>query len=460
MARPKDDDKKTANGLGSVDQLPSGKWRWRVTTRAAGGKTARVSGTEKSETVAWKALNRALTDAERGLLKAPDRVTLAEFAKTWLEQQTGLRPNTRRNYESELSYAFKVIGHMRVRDVRPEDIQALIASLTTLEMKAGSQMGKPMSARTINMVRARLHSVFSWAVMNQLIYLNPVAATKPVKVNHEVEDDGIGKALETDQATRLRELGECLNDAGVSRLWVAVLTCLTIGLRRGECMGLRWQDVDLKAGVIRIRQNLTTLEGQILMSKPKTAKATRDIPIPPSLRTALESHLAKHQNEWKACGAIWSNSLPVFATIEGTYTHPANLDRALKGIVHWSNPNFKPKDRKREGVEKRVLKVQHTNLERRLKAIPVEYRARLESIIRDGDTLPNISPHDLRHTAATLMLQRNMPVEVVSKVLGHATISITMNVYRHVSKRELELKMIDLFDTPIPARVVKAVVMN
>jgi integrase len=182
--------------------------------------------------------------------------------------------------------------------------------------------------------------------------------------------------------------------------------------------------------------------------------------MPPSLRGALESHLEKHQSEWKACGAIWSNSLPVFATLEGTYTQPANLDRALKGIVHWSDPNFESKERKRNGVEKRVLKVQHINLERRLKAIPVEYRARLESIIRDGEALPIISPHDLRHTAATLMLQRNVPVEVVSKILGHANISITLNVYRHVSNRELELKMIDLFDTPIPARVVSVVVMN
>ena len=72
-------------------------------------------------------------------------------------------------------------------------------------------------------------------------------------------------------------------------------------------------------------------------------------------------------------------------------------------------------------------------------------RAKLEAVLRDGEPLPNVSPHDLRHTAGTPMLRRKMPVEVVSKILGHADASITLNVYRRVLESEKEAEMVDLF---------------
>ena len=95
-----------------------------------------------------------------------------------------------------------------------------------------------------------------------------------------------------------------------------------------------------------------------------------------------------------------------------------------------------------------------------MKSIPRDHRAILESITRAGDALPNISPHDLRHTAGTLMLRRGMPVEVVSKVLGHSKVSITLDVYRHVLESERRQYVIDLFDQPLPERMVPQVAVN
>lgn len=67
-----------------------------------------------------------------------------------------------------------------------------------------------------------------------------------------------------------------------------------------------------------------------------------------------------------------------------------------------------------------------------------------------GKKLPDISPHDLRHTYATLALRRGVPVEVVSKILGHARVSITLDVYRHVLDNERRATVVDLFDA-VPA---------
>jgi integrase len=84
--------------------------------------------------------------------------------------------------------------------------------------------------------------------------------------------------------------------------------------------------------------------------------------------------------------------------------------------------------------------------------IPRHHRSHLETVIRSGKPLPLISPHDLRHTAGTLMLRRGVPIEVVSKTLGHADISLTYRVYRHVLESERRQHVVDLFDTPIPER--------
>ena len=101
-----------------------------------------------------------------------------------------------------------------------------------------------------------------------------------------------------------------------------------------------------------------------------------------------------------------------------------------------------------------------TNLERRMRAVPVPHRARLEAIVRAGDGLPEISPHDLRHTYATLALRSRVPVAVVSKTLGHARISITMDIYRHVLPSEMKENVFDLFAAPLPVRDVPTLVMN
>jgi integrase len=452
--------KKTANGLGSIDQLPSGLWRWRVSVRTTTGKRVRLSGTAKSDTLAKKALVKAVTDNERGLLAAPDRTTVKEYATKWLEQQKDIRVATRRDYALNLSYAFETIGEMKVKDVRPTHIKDMLNLLKARVMQTGKN--KTMSHRTLGMVRARLRSVFDEAVSDQLIFANPVAAVKRLKADDE-EDESIGQALEPDQAARFYEIGQALFDAGVARLWPALFSAISVGFRRGEVMGLEWLHVNFKSDVIEVRQTLSEIAGEPTLGKPKTKNSIRDIPMTSSLRAMLEAHQRAQAKECERVGRAWSATGPVFATIEGGYTAPSNLRRALKGVLEWST--MEPIERKRDsGLRdkngKKIWEKYHVSFDERLKAIPRDHRAKLEAIARDGKPLPDLRVHDLRHTAGTLMLRRKMPVETVSKILGHASISITLDVYRHVSDREIKLEMVDLFDAPLPVRHVVALVMN
>lgn len=123
----------------------------------------------------------------------------------------------------------------------------------------------------------------------------------------------------------------------------------------------------------------------------------------------------------------------VFATTLGDWTYPDNLVRAVRPLVHWSNPALLNCQEGKGSVWQGIAR---------------EKRAALMAVLQTGEKLPSISPHDLRHTFATLALRRGVPVEVVSKVLGHARVSITLDVYRHVMDNERRELVVDLFDTP------------
>ena len=311
-----------------------------------------------------------------------------------------------------------------------------------------------LSSRTLSHIRTRLRAVFREAVADGLIAVNPTEAVKRVKISR-TEHPGI--VLDFPQVARLHELGETLHAVGASRLWPAIFTCAAVGLRRGEVMALRWCDLDLDKDLMQIWQNLTTPSGKLEMRPTKTESGTRDVLIPVSLKVVPERQRQAIIAESHANGTAFREDGPVFATTLGTYTHPDNLDRSVKGLLEWSTTE--PITRKRDTGKldaqgKKIWVTYQVSFEHRLKAILRDHRAKLELVIRSGDILPKISPHDLRHTACTLMLRREMPVEVVSEVLGHSKVSITLDVYRHVLESERRQHVIDLFEAPIPERVV------
>ena len=447
--------RKTANGLGSADQLPSGLWRWRVSVRTPNGKLTRLSGTCPTETLALRALNKAITDNERGLLSAPDRTTVAEFAQIWLERQTGLTTRTVSTYQKEMGYALEHIGRLKVRDVRAPQLKALVTTLTARVMGKRDKYGNPltpdaetMCPRTLGKVLTRLRSIFREAVLDQIIYVNPCDGIKRPKMPSA---EAVGTVLDFDKAARFHELGEALYTAGACSLWPAIFTALSVGLRRSEVMGLRWQDVDLEQAILKVRHTAVHQDRGIERREAtKTNSSRREIEMPPSLQAMLKTHQTRQALECLKAGNAWQDSGAVFATRDGAWVSPDNLNRAIENVIAWSD-RVLLLGRQESGV---------TNLERRMRSVVRDHRARLESIVCAGEQLPHLSPHDLRHTYATLALRSKVPVAVVSKTLGHARISITLDIYRHVLPSEMKEHVFDLFAAPVPARNLAVQALN
>jgi integrase len=156
------------------------------------------------------------------------------------------------------------------------------------------------------------------------------------------------------------------------------------GLRQGELLGLKWEDVDLESGTLRVRRTLATTKSGPMLTAPKTKGSRRSAKLTQGALDALRSHLKRQLQEIDRAGSLWRENGLVFASETG---EPVNC---------------------------------HHLPSRRFKAL-----------LRRAQ-LPEIRFHDLRDTCATLLLTKNVNPKIVSEMLGHATIAITLDTYSHV----------------------------
>lgn len=432
--------KQRGNGEGTVYRSGD-KWRWQATLGyRTNGSRITASGTALTKTAASAALAKARADHSRGLLAEPNEITVAQYAEKWLLHHTHVNSRTLELYRQELGYALEHLGNMRVRDVRATHIKDLMTALAHREMKGGRGLGQVMAPRTQGKVLTRLRALFKEAVSDQIIYASPLEGVRRLK---GPAPEVVGKTLDFDEAARFRELGEELYTAGMCRLWPALLTAMSLGLRRGEVMGLAWDCVDLERGVLRIRRQLVQdRKGVRLENTLKTQTSKRDVYMPENLRDRLLVHRERQRQERDLAGSDWVETGAVFTTEMGNWTCPDSLNRALEAVVAWSRPGKGKVGRGGVGAVK---------------------LARLQALAGENGGLPDLTPHDLRHTYATLALRKRVPVEVVSKHLGHARVSITLDIYRHVLDNEQREHVVDVFtpnSLPHSAQMVPAAMLN
>jgi integrase len=171
-----------------------------------------------------------------------------------------------------------------------------------------------------------------------------------------------------------------------NRFEALYVLAITTGMREGELLGLRWQDVDFENAMCYVRMNVQEAARGFVLAETKTTYSRRSIKLSKLSVGALRRHKARQDEERGALGAAWNKSLDlIFPNTIGGLMIPDNLVKR----------SFKPL----------LLKA----------GFPLEMRL-----------------HDLRHTAATLLLSRGVNVKVVSEMLGHADISITLRIYAHV----------------------------
>ena len=372
------DTSKGRHGEGSVFQRKDGRWVAQFYLET-GKKKCLYRKTEKEAQVA---LRKALHEKEQGTLATGPQQTLKVYLEQWLEQvhRPTLRLSTYDSYRTIIhKHLIPCLGHIQLQRLTPQHVQAFYAD----KLKGGL---------SLNRVR-KVHSVLRVALAN---------AVKWNLVARNVCDVVTRPALQRYEATPLtQEQAKCLLQAVRNHKLEALLTvALVTGMRRGELLGLHWQDIDMKMGSIQIRRSVSRVAKLGLQeSEPKTAKSRRRIILPAFALEVLQRHYTRQQEVRTKAGTQWIERDIVFCNRYGDYREPANLQRDFKRLL--------------------------TEAE-----------------------LPNIRFHDLRHSAATLLLGMGVNPKIVQELLGHSTISMTMDIYSHVlpsMQQEVVKKFDELF---------------
>lgn len=342
-----------------------------------------VHGTKKDAEVE---LAKFVTEVQNGLVVDGKSLRFSEFTEIWKRDYGSkeLAPTTCKRYCRMLeTRILPYFGHFYINKIRPTDIMKfydLLEKDTQLVRKKGnngSKTKKPLSGKTIlehhRLLRAMLHKAVYW----QLIVANPaerVQAPKAKKPKRRSYDD--------EQTKILLENLELLSVED-TKYKVAIILTIFTGVRLGELMGLEWQDVDFKNGIISINRSSQYLSDMGVFTKtPKTESSIREIAIPEFIISLLEEYKLWYEGQKSIYGELWTNSDRLFVQADGKPMHPSSISK---------------------------------------------WFVRYVSTIG----LPVINFHGLRHTNASLLVAQNVDIAVVSARLGHAQISTTLDFYVH-----------------------------
>lgn len=367
---------KTAQNGGSIRQRSDGRWEARVTvgTNPGTGKPIRRSIYGDTQAEVRKQMTAILREIDRGTYQTPDKTTVSEWMKTWMETycEGKVKPLTFQTYQGVIkNHINPHVGALQVQKVKGLDIQKLYNSMT----KAG------LSGKTVKNVSAILHKAFSVAMKQGIIAANPVdGAELPRVERHEItplRDEEIPLFLSAIDASPFRN---------------AYALCLFAGLREGECLGLSWSQVDSEKGKITVSQQLQQSKetGECYIAPFTKNSKPRTIEPPPIAFQYIRAERARQSENRLKAGAAWSN--------------PDNLVFTNEQGGHYVINTFY----------------------KRFKRIAA-------SIGR-----PDARPHDLRHTAATVALAAGSDVKSVQGMMGHATAAFTLDRYGHVIERMMK----------------------
>ncbi len=303
----------------------------------------------------------------------PSKITVAEFFNRWLQDhaKAAVRPATFDMYEMLTRvHIVPEIGHIRLEKITPMDVQRFIAR----KREGPRADGKPghLSPTTVRHIYNILRMALRYAVKWGLIFKSPAEVVDPPRLQHKEI-----AAWPKEEAERF--LGEAMGE----RLYPAFLLALKGGLRRGEILALRWQDIDFDRKALSVRRSLVrSREGQRIQ-ETKTSGSRRVVALSDDVMEALKRHREEQTGERALFKEAYEDQGLVFASPEGRPLDPRAFTRLFERIV------------KRAGVSR-------------------------------------ITFHDLRHTHATLLLQMGVHPKVVAERLGHSGIRTTLDTYSHV----------------------------
>lgn len=348
---------------------------------------------KKTKTVHCKSMKEAkielakfVADCEKGLYIEGKSLKFEDFVEMWKRDygEKELAPSTYTRYLGMLnSRIIPYFSHFHVDKIKPTDIMQfydLLSKDTQIVRRKnnnGKKTGKPLSSKTIAEHHRLLHAMLQKAVYWQLILSNPAERVQPPKTRkpkRRYYDDEQSKAL----VSNLMELTE-----DQIKYKVAILLTLFTGVRLGELMGLEWDDINFKDGIVCVNRSSQYLaEKGVFTKTPKTESSIREVGIPDFVVSLLEEYKLWYDNQKEFCGELWIDSNRLFVQADGKPMHPSTISKWFVKFVEQIG-------------------------------------------------LPVINFHGLRHTNATLLIAQNIEVPIVSARLGHAQLTTTLNFYVH-----------------------------
>jgi integrase len=359
--------RKRGNGEGSIYRRKDGGWCAQYTVYTDKGRKRKTLYGKTRAEVAAK-LAKAASDRDDGLVFDAENLKLGEYLDRWLTDSVKdtVRLTTYQGYERICRLHLKPsLERIRLKDLTVVHVRSLYRE----------RLGAGLAPRMVQLVHVTLHKALNQAVADGLIPRNVTEVVKPPQPEKHKEI----RSLSPIQARTLLEA------AKGDKLEAMYVLATTTGMRQGELLGLRWEDVDLETGIVQIRRTLSTQVGRgFSFSPPKTAKGRRSIKLPKVAKSALKRHCHAQLEHKTKLEGLWEYNGLVFTTGVGT---PLGRQELI-------TRSFKPLLRKAR--------------------------------------LPDIRFHDLRHTCATLLLGKGVHAKFVQELLGHATISITLDTYSHI----------------------------
>ncbi len=278
------------------------------------GKRRYVSGKTKEE--ARKALREARSNADAGLVFDAESLKVGEYLDRWLADSVKdtVRQRTYERYESIVRVHIKpAIGRVKLKALTPAHARALYRK----KLDAG------LAPRTVNYIHTTLHKALKDAVSDALIPRNAasVKALRPEKPEiHPLSPDQARKLIAT----------ACESGDRFEALYVLALHC---GLREGELLGLKWDDIDLSGttATLHVRRTLSQTRTGHIFEKPKNGKG-RSVKCSRKATEALKRHRARQNEERLGMGSLWQDDGLVFLTITGTTMSGTNLSPATSSL--------------------------------------------------------------------------------------------------------------------------------
>jgi integrase len=345
--------RRRGHGEGSIYRRSDGRWVAVLDLGWRDGKRTRKYFYGRTREQVARKLARGLVQQQQGLEFANERLTIEQFLGKWLEAKQGtVASGTWTRYEELVRlHVNPKIGKRRLARLKPEQLQQCYGELQASRSPA-----------TVLKVHRMLHSAFKLAVRWDAMPQNTTELViAPAVQRHE---------FDTFTAEQARSFLKVVQGDRLEALYVLAITT---GMRQGELLGLRWQDVDPERHRLQLVRQL------------KTRQSRRAVLLPELAATALADHRDRQAAEREQQGVLWEEHGLVFPNTVGRPLSPNNL----------------------------------------------RCRSFFPLLARAG--LPRIRFHDLRHSCATLLLGEGVHPKVVSDLLGHSQIGITLDLYSHVS---------------------------